>query len=79
MVWPWTPTRSTSKPKIVRDCQQKGYTVVFIGDGLSEQEVLGVADGVYAKGILMEIARESGVKVRYFESLNDAVGALEIG
>lgn len=52
---------------------------MFIGDGLSEQEVLGVADGVYAKGILMEIARESGVKVRYFESLNDAVDALEIG
>ena len=79
--YPWydpgTPFRSTSKPKIVRDYQSRGFKVLFIGDGLSDQEVLGVADVVYAKGVLMEFARERGVPAHLFENLIDVVEDLE--
>jgi 2,3-diketo-5-methylthio-1-phosphopentane phosphatase len=76
---PMTPFRSTSKPKIVRDYQGEDYKVVFIGDGLSDQEVLGVADVVYAKGVLMEFAREKGIAARPFNRLIDVVQDLESG
>ena len=79
--YPWydesTPMRSTSKPSVVRAFQRSGYTVIFIGDGLSDQEVLGVADEVYAKDVLLEFAVERGVAVRSFENLMDVVEDLK--
>ncbi len=81
--YPWydasTPMRCTSKPTIVRDYQRHGYEVVFIGDGLSDQEVLGVADVVYAKDVLLEYALETGEQVKPFESLVEVVEDLKAG
>jgi 2,3-diketo-5-methylthio-1-phosphopentane phosphatase len=79
--YPWydpsTPMRSTSKPTVVRDFQRRGYEVVFIGDGLSDQEVLGVADVVYAKDVLLEYAMEIGEQVKPFTSIEDVVEDLK--
>ena len=81
--YPWyddsTPMRSTSKPTVVRDYQRRGYEVLFIGDGLSDQEVLGVADVVYAKDVLLEFALETGEQVKSFESLVELVQDLKAG
>ena len=80
--YPWydesTPMRSTSKPTVVRAYQRRGYRVVFIGDGLSDKEVLGVAEEVYAKDVLLEFALESGVAVTAFENLLDVVEDLKV-
>lgn len=81
--YPWfdpsTPMRSTSKPSVVRNYQEQGYKVVFIGDGLSDQEVLGVADVVYAKDVLLEAAQEQGEKFTAFENLMEVVEDLKAG
>jgi 2,3-diketo-5-methylthio-1-phosphopentane phosphatase len=81
--YPWydpsTPMRSTSKPTVVRDYQRRGYKVVFIGDGLSDQEVLGVADVVYAKDVLLKYAFEVGELVVQFEELVEVVEDLKAG
>ena len=81
--YPWyddsTPMRSTSKPTVVRDYQRRGFEVVFIGDGLSDQEVLGVADQVYAKDVLLKFARERGEEVKAFENLFEVVEDLKAG
>ena len=81
--YPWydpeTPFRATSKPRIVQDYQQEGYKVVFIGDGLSDQEVLGVADVIFAKGVLIDFAEERGISVLHFKTLEDVVKQMESG
>ena len=75
--YPWYdpayPLRSTAKPVIVKDFQARGYRVVFVGDGLSDIEVLDFADVVYAKDVLFESARAMGIPVKEFGDLNDVV------
>lgn len=75
--FPWrdpdTPMRGTSKPSIVRCYQRRGFQVVFIGDGLSDVEVAGVADLLYAKGRFLETCREQGVPAIPFSELGEVV------
>ncbi len=75
--FPWrdpdTPMRGTSKPSIVRDYQREGFAVAFIGDGLSDAEVAGVADVLYATDRLLEICREEGVPAIPFSELGEVV------
>jgi len=75
--FPWrdpdTPMRGTSKPSIVREYQQEGFAVVFIGDGLSDAEVAGVADLLYATDRFLEICREEGVPAIPFSELGEVV------
>ena len=75
--FPWhdpdTPMRGTSKPSIVRDYQQEGFAVVFIGDGLSDTEVAGVADVLYATDRFLEICREEGIPAIPFSELEEVV------
>ena len=75
--FPWhdpsSPMRGTSKPSIVRRYQRQGFEVVFIGDGLSDVEVAGVADLVYAKDRFLEHCRENGQAAIPFSELADVV------
>lgn len=75
--FPWrdpdTPMRGTAKPQIVRDYQREGFAVVFIGDGLSDVEVAGVADLLYAKDRFLEVCRQKGIPALPFSELEDVV------
>jgi 2-hydroxy-3-keto-5-methylthiopentenyl-1-phosphate phosphatase len=75
--YPWFdpayPFRSTAKPKIINKYQNRGYKVVFIGDGLSDVEAAEAADVVYAKDVLLNYARGKGIRVKPFENLNDVL------
>ena len=78
--FPWYdpayPLRSTAKPQIVRDFQRRGFRVLFIGDGLSDVEVLQVADQIYAKDVLLQHARQDGADVREFNTLGEVYSDL---
>lgn len=73
--FPWYdsayPLRSTAKPLIVKDFQRRGYSVIFIGDGLTDVEAAEVADVIYAKDVLLFEAEERGIEVRKFENMHD--------
>lgn len=75
--FPWHdpdwPMRGVPKPSIVNRYQDEGFHVVFIGDGLSDAEVAGVADLLYAKGRFLEYCREAGVPAIPFSELGDVV------
>ncbi|MGD2104701.1 MAG: MtnX-like HAD-IB family phosphatase [Anaerolineae bacterium] len=70
---PGTPMRGTSKPSIVRRYQREGCDVVFIGDGLSDTEVAGVADVLYAKERLLDHCLEHDIPAASFANLEDVV------
>ena len=71
--FPWyhpdLPLRGISKPHIIRRYQAQGYRVVYVGDGLTDLEALGVADVVFAKGKLLSLARERSKQVLAFDDL----------
>jgi 2,3-diketo-5-methylthio-1-phosphopentane phosphatase len=73
--FPWYdpayPLRSTAKPLIVKDYQQQGYSVIFIGDGLTDVEAAEVADVIYAKDVLLYEAGERGIQAQQFENMHD--------
>ncbi len=70
---PALPKRGTAKPNIVRRYQREGMGVAFIGDGLSDVEVAGVADVLYAKGRFLEHCREHEIPAIPFSELREVV------
>jgi len=68
---PETPRRGVSKPAIIRKYQAEGYRVVFVGDGLSDVEAVGVADRVCARGQLLDYCQERGFPAIGFSRLGD--------
>ncbi len=79
--FPWydpnSPLRGVDKAGIVRRYQKAGYQVAFIGDGLSDVEVVGVADLLYAKGSLLRHCRENGVEAIEYSTLTDVIKDLK--
>ncbi len=73
--FPWydpaTPRRGTSKPTIIRRYQEKGFKVIFVGDGLSDLEAVETADWVYARGKLLEYCRKHELQAIGFTDLAD--------
>ena len=81
--FPWyseeSPKRATSKVTLVRQHQALGMRVVFIGDGLSDVEVAGVADVLYARDALLAYCQERGIPARPFVNLEDVLAELRAG
>jgi 2-hydroxy-3-keto-5-methylthiopentenyl-1-phosphate phosphatase len=71
---PQYPKRGVPKPIIVRRYQAQGWRVAYIGDGLTDLEVLGVADVVYARDRLLDHAREQGMEVVGFSGFSELLG-----
>jgi 2,3-diketo-5-methylthio-1-phosphopentane phosphatase len=73
--YPWyddeTPLRGVCKPMIVRQHQEKGAKVVYVGDGMSDFDVVGVADHLFATGLLAEYAQGKGSPVITFSDCAD--------
>ena len=73
--FPWyddeTPMRGVCKPMIVRRYKERGMKVVYAGDGMSDFEVIGVADHIFARRRLAIYAREQGVDFVEFSDCRD--------
>ena len=73
--FPWHdaryPKRGVPKPIVVRRYQRQGWRVAYIGDGLSDLEVVGVADVVYARDRLLDYSRQHGMEVVGFADLSE--------
>jgi 2,3-diketo-5-methylthio-1-phosphopentane phosphatase len=59
------------KAQHVRAWRERGYHVVFIGDGYSDRCGARAADAVLARGSLLEWCRAGGVDVQPFENFHD--------
>jgi 2,3-diketo-5-methylthio-1-phosphopentane phosphatase len=68
---PQSPRRGVSKKSIVQRYQAQGCQVAFVGDGLTDLEVVGVADQVYARDRLLEHCREEGIPAIGFTDFSD--------
>ncbi|HEY43175.1 MAG TPA: MtnX-like HAD-IB family phosphatase [Anaerolineae bacterium] len=73
--FPWyddeTPMRGVCKPRIVRRYQERGRKVVYAGDGMSDFDVIGVADHIFARRKLASFARAQGVEFTDFDDCRD--------
>lgn len=73
--FPWhdpaAPMRGVSKPNIIRRYQAEGYKVVYIGDGPTDLEVVGVADVLCARDQLWRYCQERGIAAVGFTDLAD--------
>jgi 2,3-diketo-5-methylthio-1-phosphopentane phosphatase len=66
----------TCKHWRVTSLQQRGYHVIFIGDGLSDKCASQHADRIFAKDILADHLTELGVAYENFKNLSDVIKAL---
>ena len=60
-----------SKVKVVQDLKNRGFFVIFAGDGGVDFEAAKVADVVFAKNALLEKCREANIEVKPFSSFKD--------
>lgn len=71
--YPDAPERGNSKARIVRQFQDAGRYVFFMGDGRSDFEAAEIADAVFAHRQLAELCTAAGIARRSF---GDFVGVL---
>lgn len=57
--------------------QEKGYRVVYLGDGNSDRCVAGKADVVYARRLLARYCQEQGIVYTPFETMDEVVAGLK--
>jgi 2-hydroxy-3-keto-5-methylthiopentenyl-1-phosphate phosphatase len=78
--FPWfdiqEPFCGTSKKAIVRNFQNLGFSVVFIGDGLSDVGAAETTDVLFSRGFLSEYAKTNNIKGLPFSSLCDVLELL---
>lgn len=60
-----------SKASIVNKLHAEGYKVIFAGDGPPDFDPAKIAEDVFAKKMLLERCRETGIKTHEFNSFND--------
>ena len=66
-----------SKVKVVQNLKNKGFFVVFAGDGGVDFEAAQVADVVFAKKDLLKKCREANVEVKTFNSFKNIFDFIE--
>lgn len=78
--FPWyspsSPLRGTSKLALAQRYKAEGLQVVFIGDGLSDIEVVEAADILYARASLLDYCRERHILAIPFSSLSEVLNDL---
>jgi 2-hydroxy-3-keto-5-methylthiopentenyl-1-phosphate phosphatase len=77
--FPWHdpayPMRGVSKATIVRQYQGQGCHVVFIGDGVTDEEAASVADVVFARDALLAHCRRRQIDAIPFGGFDDVRAA----
>ncbi|MBS4031171.1 MAG: MtnX-like HAD-IB family phosphatase [Clostridiales bacterium] len=61
----------TCKLDYAKQVKKNGAQIIYIGDGYSDRCVSGVADVVFAKGILAKYCQQQGTPFHPFENFND--------
>lgn len=78
--YPWfdeqSPLRGTSKKTIVLKYQRLGYSVFFIGDGLSDTGAAEAADVLFSRDYLTDYARDNNLEAVEFSDLSDVLNHL---
>jgi len=73
--FPWydpsTPHYGVCKPLIIQSYHAKGYKVIFIGDGQSDQAAVSEADLVFAKDGLADYCRNTGIEALTYTNFTD--------
>lgn len=68
--YPWfdssCPMRAVCKSEVIRRYKSEGVRVIYIGDGVSDYEAVGVADEIYATGKLASYCRSIGYPAKEF-------------
>ena len=70
--WKW----GNCKCKVLQEYRDKGYRVLFAGDGTSDACAAGRADFVYARSKLLEHCREAGIPHVAFETFTTVLDDL---
>ena len=60
-----------SKKNFVLNLKQKGYTVIFAGDGLPDIDAAKVSDIVFARDYLVQLCEKNRVSHKHFDSYYD--------
>ncbi|MEA4811666.1 MAG: HAD-IB family phosphatase [Anaerolineaceae bacterium] len=60
------PKRATAKAIILKKYKEQGFYTIFIGDGLSDTDVVHFADKVYAKEPLLSYCKQHGIAAKGF-------------
>ncbi|MGB2579389.1 2(,)3-diketo-5-methylthio-1-phosphopentane phosphatase [Elusimicrobium simillimum] len=66
-----------SKELLVQHLKERGYTVIYAGDGKPDLQAAQAADVVFAKDALLALCRETGLKTENFDSFKDILGYME--
>jgi len=66
------------KDAYIRSFLEKGYRVIYIGDGLSDASPARYAQHVFARGELLAYCNKGNLKCTPFIDLNDVVHKLEL-
>jgi 2-hydroxy-3-keto-5-methylthiopentenyl-1-phosphate phosphatase len=67
------------KVSYARQVRERGSRIIYIGDGHSDKCVSGVADYVFAKGVLADHCREQGTPYYPFDSFTDILSVCKNG
>jgi 2-hydroxy-3-keto-5-methylthiopentenyl-1-phosphate phosphatase len=77
--FPWhdpvCPMRGVSKATVIRRYQEQGCRVVFIGDGVTDEDAAMVADIVFARDALLSFCRRLGIEAIPFDGFEDVRAA----
>jgi 2,3-diketo-5-methylthio-1-phosphopentane phosphatase len=70
--YPWyhssCPMRAVCKSEVIRRYKSEGTKVIYVGDGVSDYEAVGVADEIYATGKLAEYCEKIGYPAKEFRN-----------
>ncbi|MBM4248768.1 MAG: HAD-IB family phosphatase [Euryarchaeota archaeon] len=67
----------TCKLALLRDFRRRGFSTVYIGDGISDRCPAGSADLLFARDGLLEHCRKEGLDCIPYEDFDDVLGVLE--
>jgi len=65
------------KAKVVEELQEKGYKVIYCGDGIPDVGAAKIADVVFAKKTLLERCNEACIHTKPFDSFEDVCRFIE--
>lgn len=68
---------ATCKPAVMRNINDTGARMIFVGDGLSDRYAAAAADLVFAKGALETYCRENDLPYVLYENLGRVAAYLE--
>lgn len=73
----YDPNTGVSKYKLAKSLKDRGYKIIFAGDGLPDIEPAQISDIVFARKVLLQKCEEAGIKTRKFDNFGDIAQLLK--